>query len=73
MSHLFLSHLSQNNNRQEIIQNLFSRYDGKAEVVIASRFEETPVYDIDNKRWLCSEAVPVEDNKTEYAIVVVLT
>lgn len=49
MSHLFLSHLSQNNNRPEIVQNLFSRYAGKTEIIIASRFEETPVYDIDNK------------------------
>jgi phosphoribosyl 1,2-cyclic phosphodiesterase len=49
MSHLFLSHLSQNNNRPEIVQNLFSPYAGKTEIIIASRFEETPVYDIDNK------------------------
>ena len=48
MSHLFLSHLSQNNNRPEIVQNLFSPYAGKTEIIIASRFEETQVYDIDN-------------------------
>lgn len=49
MSHLFLSHLSQNNNRPEIVQNLFSPYAGKTEIIIASRFEETAVYDVDNK------------------------
>ena len=49
MSHLFLSHLSQNNNRPEIVQNLFSPYAGKTEIIIASRFEETPLYDIDIK------------------------
>ena len=48
LSHLFLSHLSQNNNRPEIVQNLFRPYAGTTEIVIASRFEETAVYDIDN-------------------------
>jgi phosphoribosyl 1,2-cyclic phosphodiesterase len=47
MSHLFLSHLSQNNNHPEIVQNLFRPYAGKTEIIIASRFEETAVYDID--------------------------
>ncbi|HEX6224736.1 MAG TPA: MBL fold metallo-hydrolase [Chryseolinea sp.] len=47
MSHLFLSHLSQNNNRPEIVQNLFQPYAGKTEIIIASRFEESAVYDID--------------------------
>jgi phosphoribosyl 1,2-cyclic phosphodiesterase len=47
MSHLFLSHLSQNNNRPEMVQNLFRPYAGKTEIIIASRFEETSVYDID--------------------------
>jgi phosphoribosyl 1,2-cyclic phosphodiesterase len=49
MSHLFLSHLSQNNNHPEIVKNLFRPYAGKTEIIIASRFEETPLYDIDIK------------------------
>lgn len=48
MSHLFLSHLSQNNNRPEIVQNLFTPYAGKTQIIIASRFEETSVYDVDS-------------------------
>ena len=49
MSHLFLSHLSENNNRPEIVQNLFNTCAGKTEIIVASRYEETPVYDIDNR------------------------
>lgn len=48
MSHLFLSHLSENNNSPEIVQNLFSSCAGKTQIVIASRYEETPVFDIDS-------------------------
>jgi phosphoribosyl 1,2-cyclic phosphodiesterase len=48
MSHLFLSHLSENNNRPEIVQNLFNSCAGKTQIVIASRYEETPVFDIDS-------------------------
>lgn len=49
MSHLFLSHLSENNNRPEIVQNLFNSCAGKTEIIVASRYEETPVYDIDTR------------------------
>jgi phosphoribosyl 1,2-cyclic phosphodiesterase len=48
LSHLFLSHLSENNNRAEIVQNLFVPRAGKTEVIIASRYEETSVYHVDN-------------------------
>jgi phosphoribosyl 1,2-cyclic phosphodiesterase len=49
MSHLFLSHLSENNNRPELVKDLFTRSAGKTEIVIASRYEETPVYLIDRR------------------------
>jgi phosphoribosyl 1,2-cyclic phosphodiesterase len=48
MSHLLLSHLSENNNHPEIVQNLFRSCAGKTEIVVASRYEETPLYDIDH-------------------------
>jgi phosphoribosyl 1,2-cyclic phosphodiesterase len=48
MSHLFLSHLSENNNRPEIVQNLFSSCAGRTKIVIASRYEETELYHIQN-------------------------
>lgn len=48
MSHLLLSHLSENNNSPEIVQNVFKRCAGTTEIVIASRYEESHVYDIDS-------------------------
>ena len=46
MSHLLLSHLSQNNNSPELVSELFNNNRGNVEVVIASRFKPTPVYHI---------------------------
>lgn len=44
MTHLFLSHLSENNNRPEIVQELFNRVAGTTEIRIASRHRESGVY-----------------------------
>ncbi len=46
MTHLFLSHLSKNNNCPVLVKNLFDSHANGVEMVIASRFEETNVYHI---------------------------
>lgn len=46
MSHLFLSHLSEENNRPAIVQKLFRRIAGSTTIVIASRDREIPLYHI---------------------------
>lgn len=46
MSHLFLSHLSRDNNSPAVVQDLFNAHAGETQIIIASRFEETPVYQI---------------------------
>lgn len=46
MTHLFLSHLSENNNTPEIVSKLFSEVAGQTEIVIASRYKESGVYHI---------------------------
>ncbi|MDZ4716780.1 MAG: MBL fold metallo-hydrolase [Cytophagales bacterium] len=46
MSHLFLSHLSRNNNSPHIVQQLFSEVAGSTEVIVASRYVETGVFSI---------------------------
>jgi phosphoribosyl 1,2-cyclic phosphodiesterase len=46
MSHLFLSHLSQDNNRPELVQQLFEQHAGNVSVTVASRYAETEVYTI---------------------------
>jgi phosphoribosyl 1,2-cyclic phosphodiesterase len=46
MSHLFLSHLSRDNNNPQLVHQLFSAHAGSTRIVIASRDEETAVYGI---------------------------
>lgn len=46
MSHLFLSHLSKNNNCPRLVEELFKRHAGETKIIVASRFEETAVYHI---------------------------
>jgi phosphoribosyl 1,2-cyclic phosphodiesterase len=48
MSHLLLSHLSQNNNCPNIVRDLFSPWAGTTEIIVASRYEETEVYTINS-------------------------
>ena len=46
MSHLFLSHLSKNNNTPKIVRDLFTGIAGEIEVIIAPRDQETELYHI---------------------------
>ncbi len=48
MSHLFLSHLSKENNCPTLAQQLFNDHAAGIQIVLASRFGETPVYQIIN-------------------------
>lgn len=48
MSHLFLSHLSKNNNCPKLVSHLFHAHARDVQIIIASRDEETPVYHIRN-------------------------
>lgn len=49
MSHLFLSHLSENNNTPTIVENLFSGAAGNTKIIIASRHEESDLYHLNVK------------------------
>jgi len=46
MSHLFLAHLSKDNNDPVLVHNLFNAHARGTEVVVASRYHETAVYHI---------------------------
>lgn len=48
MSHLFLSHLSKNNNCPNLVQQLFNEHADGVKMIIASRYKETEVYHIHN-------------------------
>jgi len=49
MSHLFLSHLSKNNNCPKLVNELFSSHAQGTKIVVASRYRETEVYPIYNE------------------------
>jgi phosphoribosyl 1,2-cyclic phosphodiesterase len=46
MTHLLLSHLSQNNNSPEIVEELFTQHADGVKMIVASRHQETEVYKI---------------------------
>lgn len=48
MSHVLLAHLSKNNNCPQLVQQLFTGHAAGTEIIVASRFEETPVYTINS-------------------------
>lgn len=46
MTHLLLAHLSQDNNCPELVYKLFSQHACDTEIIVASRFQETPVFKV---------------------------
>ncbi|HMR81522.1 MAG TPA: MBL fold metallo-hydrolase [Niabella sp.] len=52
MSHLFLSHLSADNNNPDLVRDLFCRHAAATHIVIASRYQETPVYTVSGSKAL---------------------
>lgn len=49
LSHLLLSHLSKENNDPTLVKEIFSKYNTNTEIIIASRFHESPLYEIGGK------------------------
>lgn len=50
MSHLFLSHLSKNNNCPKLVEKLFSANANGVKMIVTSRDKETEVYHINNSK-----------------------
>ena len=48
LSHLFLSHLSEDNNHPRLVNNYFLKHSGTTEIVVASRKKESGLYHIRN-------------------------
>lgn len=46
MSHLFLSHLSRDNNSPHMVQELFMKHAGTTNIIIAPRYSETEIFTI---------------------------
>ena len=50
LSHLLLSHLSKNNNSPTLVSELFNKQAGNTQIIVASRYAETPVFCIDGNQ-----------------------
>ncbi|HUS02485.1 MAG TPA: MBL fold metallo-hydrolase [Chitinophagaceae bacterium] len=46
MSHLFLSHISKNNNCPKLVQQLFNEHANGVQMIVTSRYQETAVHHI---------------------------
>lgn len=46
MSHLFLAHLSRDNNSPHMVQELFTQHAGNTTIAVASRYSETEVFTV---------------------------
>jgi phosphoribosyl 1,2-cyclic phosphodiesterase len=46
LTHLFLSHLSKDNNCPDLVARLFTEHANGTEIIVASRYQETAVYHI---------------------------
>jgi phosphoribosyl 1,2-cyclic phosphodiesterase len=57
MSHVFLSHLSKDNNSPHLVMDLFYEHAGATTVVHASRYEETGIYRITGSKEINTAAV----------------
>lgn len=68
MSHLFLSHLSRDNNSPEVAQALFQKHAGETNIIVASRYEETAVYHIKNKGAEKIKPLIVKKNQEQLAL-----
>lgn len=55
---LILSHLSQNNNHPEIVNKMFTQNAGGVRIVVASRFKETELFNIERNHTLGSVKRP---------------
>ena len=69
MSHLFLAHLSKDNNCPDLVRELFTHHASGTEVVVASRYEETSLYQIKASGGLnITQGQPVEVVPVQYSL-----
>lgn len=59
LSHLLLAHLSKNNNSPYLVETIFSACADGVEIIVASRYKESPLYKIEQLREQKMPAKPV--------------
>lgn len=62
---LILSHLSKNNNKPELVETLFREQAGPIQIVVASRYEATPVFSIRGESPVLSRVTKRRAGKNE--------
>jgi phosphoribosyl 1,2-cyclic phosphodiesterase len=67
MSHLLLSHLSKENNNPVIVKELFQPQARNTEVVIASRYSETPVFEVFS-RFIKTIPLPIKRQQMQLSL-----
>jgi len=60
MTHLFLSHLSKDNNCPDLALALFKKCAGETEVIVASRYAETALYQVTGSHQINSPAIKLQ-------------
>ncbi len=60
---LILSHLSKNNNKPEVVEQLFTPHAGRTKIVIASRYEPSEVFCIEGNN------IPISPRKRKIQVV----
>jgi phosphoribosyl 1,2-cyclic phosphodiesterase len=65
LSHLFLSHLSRDNNDPELVYNLFNSHSTHTHIAVASRYQESQLYQIGGFDVI---AQPVENPRLQYSL-----
>jgi len=67
---LILSHLSQNNNRPEIVNKLFTQHAGGVRVIVASRHKETELFNIERDQILRAARAfkKLKENKAQLSL-----
>ena len=70
MSHLYLAHLSKDNNCPTLVQNLFEKNAGATRVMVASRYEEMEVLHIGgtNKMMMNNRKKLLINNQTQMSL-----
>ncbi|MGH2554011.1 MAG: hypothetical protein ACRDEB_09855, partial [Chitinophagaceae bacterium] len=67
---LILSHLSENNNKPELVDSIFHQHCGNTKIVVASRYLASPVFCIEDnlKMPLKKRTGPADKNKTQLSL-----
>ncbi len=63
MSHLLLAHLSKDNNDASLVQKIFMEKANSTEIIVASRYEESKIYNIATEK----NILPLQKNKLKHS------